>query len=169
MSENGVNMLKKFVSGAAISICLLLLDQYTKYLAILHLKGKKAIPLIKGIFELQYLENRGAAFGSFQGKQILLLAVTFLALLLMIYVYVKLPEQKRYMPLKATVILLFSGAIGNMVDRICRKYVVDFLYVKVIDFPIFNVADCYLTIAAIALIILIMFVYQEDELSFFNH
>ena len=87
----------------------------------------------------------------------------------MIYVYVKLPEQKRYMPLKATVILLFSGAIGNMVDRICRKYVVDFLYVKVIDFPIFNVADCYVTIAAIALIILIMFVYQEDELSFFNH
>lgn len=56
-----------------------------------------------------------------------------------------------------------------MVDRICRKYVVDFLYVKVIDFPIFNVADCYVTIAAIALIILIMFVYQEDELSFFNH
>ena len=162
-------MLKKFVSGAAISICLLLLDQYTKYLAILHLKGKKAIPLITEIFELQYLENRGAAFGSFQGKQLLLLAVTFLALLLMIYVYVKLPEQKRYMPLKATVILLFSGAIGNMVDRICRKYVVDFLYVKVIDFPIFNVADCYVTIAAIALIILIMFVYQEDELSFFNH
>ncbi|MDO4943394.1 MAG: signal peptidase II [Lachnospiraceae bacterium] len=145
---------------------LLFFDQYTKFMAVLYLKDQRPIELIKDVFELRYLENRGAAFGSLQGKQLFLLVITGVVLIFLIYAYLKMPFQRRYYPLGFTVILLFAGAIGNMIDRISHKYVVDFLYFKLIDFPIFNVADCYVTIAAILLIILILFVYKDEELQF---
>ena len=64
--------------------------------------------------------------------------------------------------------LICSGAIGNMIDRVSRGYVVDFFYFKLINFPIFNVADCYVTVAAFLLIVLIFFYYKEEELGWFT-
>ncbi|MEE1313063.1 MAG: signal peptidase II [Lachnospiraceae bacterium] len=169
MLEDGAEMVKKYSKAGAAIVFLLLFDQYTKYLAVLHLKGQAAIPLIKGIFELRYLENPGAAFGSFQGKQVMLLTITFIAMLAMMYVYGKIPDGKRFLPLKITDVLLLAGAAGNMIDRIRQQYVVDFLYFKAIDFPIFNIADCYVTIAAVLLIILVLFVYKDEELQFLSN
>ena len=60
-----------------------------------------------------------------------------------------------------------AGAVGNMIDRISQGYVVDFLYFKLINFPIFNVADCYVTIAAACLVILIMFYYKDEDMACF--
>lgn len=159
-------MLKKFGKAGIAAAVLLCLDQYTKYLAVLYLKGKPAIEIITGILELRYLENAGAAFGSMQGMQKVLLCVTILALAAILYVYRKIPDKRRYFPLRMIAVLLFSGAVGNMIDRLMQRYVVDFIYVKWIDFPIFNVADCYVTIAAVLLIIFVLFVYQEEEFSF---
>lgn len=161
--------MKKYICGIAATIVLLLLDQYTKYLAVVHLKGQQAIPLIKDVFELQYLENRGAAFGSFQGKQGMLFLITVIALLAMLYVYVKLPRTKRFVPLELTIILLISGAVGNMIDRVMQQYVVDFFYFKLINFPIFNVADCYVTVAMVLLIILVGFIYKDEEFEFLRN
>jgi signal peptidase II len=63
--------------------------------------------------------------------------------------------------------LIFAGAIGNMIDRAFRGYVIDFIYVECINFPVFNVADCYITIATAVLFILFLFVYkQEDDFDF---
>ena len=62
---------------------------------------------------------------------------------------------------------MVAGAIGNMIDRVSLGYVVDFLYFKLIDFPIFNVADCYVTVATAAAAVLIMFSYKEEELAVF--
>ena len=64
--------------------------------------------------------------------------------------------------------LLVSGAVGNMIDRLTQKYVVDFLYFKLIDFPIFNVADCYVVIATFSLILLFFFFYSDEELEFLS-
>jgi signal peptidase II len=164
--ERQVFMLKKFGKAGIAAAVLLCLDQYTKYLAVLYLKGKPAIEIITGILELRYLENAGAAFGSMQGMQKVLLCVTILALAAILYVYRKIPDKRRYFPLRMIAVLLFSGAVGNMIDRLMQRYVVDFIYVKWIDFPIFNVADCYVTIAAVLLIIFVLFVYQEEEFSF---
>lgn len=158
--------LKKILGGAVIAACLLFLDQYTKYLAVIHLQGQNPVELVKGVFELHYLENTGAAFGSFEGMQSMLLLITFIVAIGLIYVYIRIPYSKRYLPLAGTVILLFSGAIGNMYDRICNHYVIDFLYFKLINFPIFNIADCYVTVAAVLLVILVAFVYQDEELQF---
>lgn len=159
-------MLKKFGKAGIAAAVLLFFDQYTKYLAVLYLKGKPAIEIITEILELRYLENAGAAFGSMQGMQKVLLCVTIMALAAILYVYRKIPDKRRYFPLRMIAVLLFSGAVGNMIDRLMQRYVVDFIYIKWIDFPIFNVADCYVTIAAVLLIIFVLFVYQEEEFSF---
>jgi signal peptidase II len=159
----------KKLAGTIISVILLLVaDQCTKYLAVQHLKDQNPVVLIKNTLELHYLENRGAAFGSLQGRQVLLLIITAIVLIGLIVVYLKMPSNRRFLPLRMTVILLFSGAVGNMIDRIMNHYVVDFIYFKVINFPIFNVADCYVTIAAVLLAVLILFVYEEEELQFWS-
>ena len=68
------------------------------------------------------------------------------------------------MPLKIAAVLIYAGAIGNFIDRIRQSYVVDFFYFKVINFPIFNVADIYVTCSAIFLAVLLIFCYKEEDL-----
>ncbi|MDO5415720.1 MAG: signal peptidase II [Lachnospiraceae bacterium] len=153
-----------FFLAAAV---LIWLDQWTKGLASAHLKGQEPIVLIPNVFELQYLENRGAAFGMLQGRQMfffLVAIVVFAAVLCALY---RMPFTRRYLPLGICMVLLIAGALGNLIDRVSQKFVVDFLYFSLIDFPIFNVADCYVTIAALLLVILVMWYYKEEELAVF--
>ena len=74
-----------------------------------------------------------------------------------------MPQESRYLPLRICSVLLCSGAIGNMIDRLRLNYVVDFFYFNLIDFPIFNVADCYVVAACIFFVLLILFYYKEDD------
>ena len=115
------------------------------------------------MFQLRYLENRGAAFGMMQGRQYLFVAGAAVIVLLIAYFYQKMPMTKKYIPLRICAVLLCSGAIGNMIDRLKLNYVVDFFYFDLIDFPIFNVADCYVVVACIAFVFLILFYYKEDD------
>lgn len=155
---------KKGLPGAAAAILLIALDQWTKWLAAVHLKGNPPIELISGIFELKYLENRGAAFGILQNQKALLVIFTAIILVGIVYIYLKkIPSEKRYFSLDAVTVLFFAGAIGNLIDRILQDYVVDFFYFVFIDFPIFNVADIYVTIAAFLMIILGFFYYKEED------
>lgn len=149
---------------ALVSILLLvLLDQWTKILAIRHLKGTSGISIWKDVFQLYYLENTGAAFGIFQGHQDVFLFVTFIALLLFIYIYEKLPFTSHFRLLRIGLSVLTAGAAGNMIDRFFRGYVVDFFHFQRIDFPIFNVADCYVCVAMAYFVILIFFYYKEED------
>ena len=83
-----------------------------------------------------------------------------------VWVYMRLPKIKRYMPLHITAVVLVSGALGNLIDRIRLGYVVDFFYFSLIDFPIFNVADIYVVLSFVSLMICILFVYREEDFSF---
>ena len=152
---------KRYGILAVCSALLIALDQWAKSMAYSTLRVNGPLVLIKGVFELLYSENRGAAFGILQGKQwfFFLVAAVFVA---------KLPSGSRYLPLYIAMILLLSGAVGNLIDRAVRGFVVDFFYFSLIDFPIFNVADCYVVCAAGLLILLIGFFYKEDELSFLS-
>lgn len=140
------------------------LDQYTKHMAVLNLKDGPFV-LIDGVFELHYLENHGAAFGMLQNQQTLFFIVGVITLLLVTYLYIRMPHTKRLLPLRVCMVLIVAGAIGNMIDRVSLGYVVDFFYFKLINFPIFNVADIYATVATFGLILLILFYYKEDELD----
>ena len=147
-------------------IVLVGLDQITKHLAIHYLKGKNAIEIVPGVFKLQYLENYGAAFGIFQNATWMFLMITLLLLTLFIYVYVKLPMEKRYRYLAWILVFFVAGAIGNFIDRILNSYVVDFLYFSLIDFPIFNVADIYVTCSCFIFALLVIFYYKEEDFYF---
>lgn len=139
------------------------LDQMTKYLAVVHLKDQPAFVLIDGVFELQYLENRGAAFGMMQNMQYFFVAGAVIICIVIALFYVRMPHTARYVPLRLCAVLLCAGALGNMIDRVRLNYVVDFFYFSLIDFPIFNVADCYVVIACILFVVLILFYYKEEN------
>lgn len=158
--------IKQIAAGIAGIIVLTVIDQLTKLWAIEELKGQPSIVWIKGVFELQYLENHGAAFGLLQNQRWLLLGFTLLILGILVFFYWKLPFSKRYLPLRLTGLLIGAGAVGNMVDRLFQGYVVDFLYFRLIDFPIFNVADCYVVIAAFVAFFLIGFYYKDEDFAF---
>ncbi len=140
------------------------LDQYTKVLAVKHL-ADGPIPLIEGVFELKYLENRGAAFGMLQNQQTFFFIVTIVTLILITILYIRMPHTKRYIPLRICLVSIVAGAIGNMIDRVTLKYVIDFFYFKLIDFPIFNVADIFATCASILLILLLFVYYKEEDID----
>lgn len=156
---------KRAIWALVAFAALILFDQWTKLLAIQHLMGKKPFVLIPDVFELYYLENRGAAFGMMEGKQFFFVLIALFAVVFVGMTYFKLPWQRRYHYLRAIGIAIAGGAVGNLIDRLTRGYVVDFFYFKLIDFPVFNVADIYVTVATAALALMIFFYYKEDELE----
>ena len=178
---------KQIITGFSLIGLFIILDQITKKIAILTLKEQPAIPIINEVFELKYLENTSAAFGLdpisllhkiFQfevfinNPQLYLdvrmgffYVITLCVTALLIYVYTKVPNHKRFRYIDAVLIFFIAGAVGNLIDRICNKYVIDFLYFKLINFPIFNVADIYVTCAAFAMIALGLFYYKDEDIE----
>ena len=139
----------KKLKAAVIFIILLLADQLTKLWAVKVLKPIGSIPVIRNVLEIYYVENRGAAFGIMQNKQWFFLIITLAVLAGLIWISGKIPEERHFTPLKICLYFVGAGAVGNMIDRIFRKYVVDFVYFSLINFPVFNVADIYVTVAAV--------------------
>lgn len=149
-------------------IALVILDQYTKNLAVIHLKDKPAYIIISGVLELNYLENKGAAFGMLQNQKAFFIFVAFVILGVIGYVLYKMPDDHKYRILHLLLSLIAAGAIGNMIDRIRLDYVVDFIYFVLINFPIFNVADMYVSISTVVLVFLLLFCYKENDLNFIS-
>lgn len=146
-------------------VLLLWADQFTKHLAVSHLKNGNSVVLIQNVFQLHYLENRGAAFGLLQGQKIWFVVSTSCMLILMVLVYLRVPIEKRYRWIRLILTLLTAGALGNLIDRLRLNYVIDFFYFELINFPIFNVADIYVTVGMALLLITILFYYKDEELE----
>ena len=154
--------------NAIITGLLIFFDQFTKYLALTKLKGEEAIVLIQGVLELDYLENRGSAFGMFQNQKVFLLASGFVFLAFILYFMLKIPIEKKYLLIHLCLTGILAGGIGNMIDRFRFGFVVDFISFVLIHFPIFNTADCYIVISVILLMLEILFVLKDDDLSFLS-
>jgi signal peptidase II len=183
---------KQMCTAGIIALILVAIDQLTKYLAVINLKQSSTgvFVLIPGVFEFRYLENQSAAFGVdllsiiqnifhftywsenplafLRAKMIFFSVITIAVVILLCVWYRKIPVSKRFRLLNVVVILFIAGALGNLIDRIVNNYVVDFFYFKWIDFPVFNVADIYVTVTMILLLILILFFYKEEDLDFLN-
>lgn len=176
----------KFMGLSFLTIVMLVvLDQLTKFLAVIKLKNSIPFVLIDGVFELKYLENQSAAFGFdivslfqrifkinyfienpdafLRTKMIFFVVVTVVVVVLLVILYKRIPSTKRFFWMNIMLIFFIAGAIGNLIDRIVNNYVVDFFYFKLINFPIFNVADIYVTVAAFAFIVLGIFYYKEED------
>lgn len=154
----------KYILFFLISGLLIFIDQLTKKLAYKYLYNKEPVVLIDNVLELVYVENRGAAFGILQNMHILFYVLTVVVLIVLLINLYKLDLTSKYIPYFAFLVLIFSGAIGNFIDRVKNKYVVDFIYFKPIDFPVFNFADICITVGCIVLIFSFIFIYKGEDL-----
>lgn len=126
-------------------------DQITKYLTVANIPLYENIPFIPGLLDLTYVQNTGAAFSSFEGQQ-WLFALIFAGFTgLIIYEYFKntmgFTTFERW-----CIAAIYGGGLGNMIDRLRMGYVVDMIETTFMDFPVFNVADCFITCGCIAMI-----------------
>lgn len=151
--------------GAICFALLTLFDQLTKQLAVIRLRGQQPVTIIRDVFELYYLENHGAAFGILQGKRTVFILITVVVLIAIVYVYARLPFTRKYRAIRIFLTLISAGAVGNFIDRVSQNYVVDFFYFVLIDFPIFNMADIYVTCATVLLIIVLLFRFKDDDFT----
>ena len=139
--------MKERIKHLIAFVVLVVLDQGTKYWARTDLQENGPVTLISKVLKLLYHENTGAVWGIMTGKVQLLSIVTSIILIGMVIIYFKMPKEKKYKPLQWILVAIIAGAVGNLIDRIALQYVVDFIYFELINFPIFNIADCYVTIS----------------------
>ncbi len=138
---------------------ILALDIFTKYLSSFYFKVSE-IEVIKNILYFTYVENRGAAFGIMQNKQWFFILVTLILIFVMVIYILKLKPQSKL--LKLSLSFIIGGGIGNLIDRMLKGYVVDFIDVRIINYPVFNIADCFVVVGAILLCIYILFSKDKE-------
>ena len=138
------------------------IDQLTKVWAVNTLGTGMDIKLWEGVFHFHYISNYGAAWGIFSGKKFFLIGLTSLIIIGMIWYIRKLPRTVWGKWSRVAFILIISGAIGNLIDRVFLGYVRDFLYFILINFPIFNVADI-LVVVGVGLLMFVMIFGELEE------
>lgn len=147
-----------------VSAVLIGLDQLTKYLAVLHLEGQPDFAIIPGVLELHFMYNPGIAFGLFPDNRWIFIVLTSVMLIILLAVLLSGKfRQQRLVTFSG--ILIVAGGVGNLIDRIFRTEVVDFIFVKAIRFPVFNLADCFVVVGAALLLIFFLFLYTEEHPS----
>lgn len=141
---------------AVIGILLVIVDQITKFLVVKNIPLYADVPVINNVISLTYVKNTGAAWGSFSDNTVFL-TVLIIAILILISFYVYKNRTKDIF-FCTGITLVYSGAIGNLIDRFARNgAVVDMIKTDFIDFPVFNFADCCVVIGAILFAIYIIF------------
>lgn len=141
-----------FTVISIISIVLLTAaDRFSKYLVVRHFStGGEEIPFLFGLFQIRYVENTGAAFSLFSDSTAVLTVFTILVSALCLFIIIFRKDVEKF--IKICLVLIVSGGIGNLIDRISLGYVVDFIEPLFIDFAVFNVADSFITVGAFLLI-----------------
>ncbi|NLW43493.1 MAG: signal peptidase II, partial [Tissierellia bacterium] len=140
------------------SVCIVL-DQLTKYLVVKFIKGSKPLVIAEDLLSFVYVENRGAAFGILQNKKWLFIVVTIISVTALLYLFL-FHYKKMSTWLIVSLSFVLGGTIGNFIDRMRLDYVVDFISVRIMnryDFAVFNIADSFIVIGAIMLMIHIIF------------
>lgn len=150
----------------ACAALLVALDQWIKHLCVMNLKEQAPVVLIPDVLEFSYLENHGAAFGMLQNQQWFFWILTAVFIAAAAWFFLKVPKTRYYLPAMIILTVLVSGAVGNFIDRIMNRYVVDFIYFRLIDFPVFNIADIYVTCSMAALVLFVLFRYKDGDFDF---
>jgi len=141
-----------WIAFSIVSV-IVIIDQITKYYAVLYLVGDAAYTLIPGVLSLRYHENPGAAWGMLADQRWVFMLISSLAIVGIIG-YLIWNRKEKLPPLFLVSLAMFvGGGIGNMIDRVVLGYVIDFFRFDFIDFPIFNVADSFITVAAVLMIL----------------
>ena len=149
-----------YVLMALFAAVAVVLDQLSKFWVVENISLFEKVPVLDGIFHLTYVQNTGAAFSSFQGMRWLFLLIFVLFTAAVIWEF-----SKKRMPFTTferwCIAAVFAGGLGNMIDRVRLGYVVDMIAVEFIDFPVFNVADCFITCGCILLMLHLVIFNRE--------
>lgn len=153
------------ISGFILTIILVLVDQISKFVFLNTIGIGKPLMIVEGFFQLHGVYNTGAAFSMLNEHSEILLIISIIAFLIITY-FMKDCNFKRRPLYSVALVLIYSGTIGNLIDRMFNNFrVFDFIEVLFVDFAIFNIADSYLTIGVILLAVYLIFFEQKDPIS----
>ena len=146
----------------ALVVLIAVADQLIK-LAVLgsSLVGGETVTVIRDFLQFRYVENTGAAFSLFEDKTVLL--SIFSALVMAVGFYLLIARKFKSKVLIASVVMVMGGGLGNLIDRVRLSFVVDYIEVLFIDFPVFNFADCFITVGAVIFAIYVIFFSDKKE------
>lgn len=134
------------------------LDQISKHFVVLYLKGQRPLTIIEGLLSFTYVENRGAAFGILQNRKLFFVAVTVVTLIILMYIFLRYYKHLNLWTI-SSLSMIMGGTIGNFIDRMRLDYVVDFISLRFFNrynFAVFNLADTFIVVGAIMLMLYIM-------------
>ena len=139
-----------------------LLDQFSKQIITSCVDLYEKIEIIPSFFNITYVQNYGAGFSILEGQRFLFILITIVAIIVFSYLLYK--GKKAHILYKASLLMILGGTLGNFFDRLTHTYVVDFLDFVIFgyDFPVFNVADCFLTLGVILLLLYTLFIEGKD-------
>ena len=140
-----------------LAVIIVAADRLTKNWAVLNLRGRGTVDFVPGILNLYYAENTGAAFSMLRNQRWLFIGVSIIAVIVIIYIilFKKIKSVWGLLPLS----LVLGGAIGNLIDRIFKGYVVDMFEFAFVRFAIFNIADIFVTVGGV--MFCIYYLYSE--------
>ncbi len=148
-----------------IIVLIAVFDQISKYYVNLHLKDASAIQFIPGILSFRYHENKGAAWGMLSNHRWVFMVISTIAIIAIIAYLIISSKKDNSLLFRVSLCFFAGGGIGNMVDRVRLGYVIDFLRFDFIDFPIFNVADSFITIGAFLIILYLILDFVSEYRS----
>lgn len=146
---------------AILAVLLVVIDQITKFLVRAHIALGQDIPFIPHILELTYVKNTGAAWSILNEHTWLLTLVSAIVVIVICWLVVK-KFFTGWVGLTAATLLL-AGGVGNLIDRVLFGYVTDMLQTVFMDFPVFNVADCCITVGTVMLCIYVIFILKDEK------
>lgn len=167
MEENGLNKKFWYIGSVILMAVLVFIDQITKFLARRDL-ADGAFAIIDKVFSLSLVKNKGAAWGILQGRVDILSIVSIILVIAIVFFFIKIPQDKKFNIIRILCVFVSAGAIGNIIDRIGFGEVTDFLYIELINFPVFNIADCYITFSMFIFVFLLLFKYKDEDLEFIS-
>lgn len=153
------------------AVVLIMFDQITKYFARNAFSDGSDFVIIPDVFRFVFHKNEGAVWGflSETKNSVLILTIASLIILaIILFVYFRIPDIPKYHSLLILVVFITAGAVGNLIDRFFLNYVTDFIYIELINFPVFNIADSYITVSVFLLIFLTLFKYKDDDFAFLS-
>ena len=155
----------QFLYYALFSLFVVVADQFAKYLTVAYISLHADIPFLPGLLQLTYVQNTGAAFSTFEGQQWLFALIFLVFTGMVLYEYFKKPMRFTKLE-RFCIAAIYGGGLANMLDRVRLGYVVDMIETTFMDFPVFNVADCFITCGCVLLMVhLVLFnkPFWKDE------
>ncbi len=143
-------------------------DFVSKRFVLRELKGKGSFIIIENVLQLTYKENKGGFFGVLSSQSLFIMFISAILVFFVFIVLIRIPTDKKFTIANWMLSFILAGAIGNFIDRAVYGNAIDFIYFISVNFPVFNLADLYLAIGSIVILILLIFFYRENDLVFLN-